>query len=396
MNNILKFASLLFAAVMLISCGKIDNGAGNGGTKGTLTITPDKTFLQSDGTDYVTLSVDLDGVPVTEGVTFYSGTKVVATDGFRFSTKEAGTHEIWANYGTYNSDPVQLTAIGAPIPDAPADPSPSKTDFKVRAMLMQFTGTACGYCSQFMERLKSAFADEAFAEEYVRAAIHNYQYSDSYPDPAYFQWDWASRSLKGYDVLGGKSGQGVSNPSIFVDYKYAYYLYASSTPDNFMEMVRDANEEKKDAACGISVNSSLVDDQIVATVTVKAAKSGSYRIGAMLLEDGLEGKQINGTDWMNVHNDCVRYIDALYSVNNTQSYGHSLGKIEKGETASYVFVWNLDDIWKAGSGAVEYWKPFVNENLRMAVFVTTAGDDAYYINNAIAASVNGQTPFEYR
>ena len=49
MNKIMKFASLLAAAVMLISCGGDNNGGGS--LSGQLKIEVDKTLIQSDGED---------------------------------------------------------------------------------------------------------------------------------------------------------------------------------------------------------------------------------------------------------------------------------------------------------------------------------------------------------
>jgi hypothetical protein len=105
---------------------------------------------------------------------------------------------------------------------------------------------------------------------------------------------------------------------------------------------------------------------------------------------------------MNKHDACVRYIDAREdSANGTERwYGFSLGKIEKGKTADYLFVWNLQDIWNDVNVPIAYWNEFVLENLRLAAFVTTTGEDdrgnqVYYINNAVNAAVNGETPFAY-
>ena len=378
MNRMMKFASLLIAAVMLISCG---DKTGNDSVSSELKIEPDKTLVQSDGEDFVTLNVTLNGVPVTDGVVFYEGSTKLDVVDFKFFTTVAGDHKIWANYGSYISDPVTVRAISIPIPPTPEDPAPERADFKSRVMVMQFTGTACGYCSQFMDRLKDAFDDAVFADEYVKAAIHNYQYSSAYPDKAYLAWDWASSTL------------GAMNPSIIMDYKSLYALYASTSSDEFKSEVRKQNDSKKADACGIAVNAKLVDGQVVAKVTVKAAKTGTYRVGGILLEDGIKGKQINGKEWMNTHNACVRHIDAKVKVASREGYyGHSLGEIKAGETADYLFVWNLADVQKENDPNY-YWDNFVVDNLRMAVFVT--GSDGY-INNAVKAEFGVELPFEYK
>lgn len=381
MSRIYKFASLLAAAVMLISCG--GTGSGNEGTDGKLEIVPDKTIFQSDGEDYVTLTVMFDGQVVTEDLTFYIGTSIIDVVDGKFFATESGDYNIWASYGIHNSEPVVLRAIAEPIPEMPADPKPESTDFKKRAMCMQFTGTGCSYCSEFMERLKPAFDDEAFAEEYVRAAIHNYQYTPSFPDDAYLQWSWAQQTL------------GAINPSIVIDYKQLYALYAETSADNFKSVIREQNDSKKGAACGIAVNARLVERQVIARVNVKASTSGTYRLGAMLLEDGIYSKQINGQEWMNTHNDCVRYIDAASKIGSREVYyGHSLGSIEKGKTADYIFIWNLDDIYNAAPESI-YWDKFKLDNLNMVVFVTMSDGDAYSIVNAVDVTFNTPLPYQY-
>lgn len=378
MSRIYKFASLLVAAVMLISCGGVDD------TTGKLEIVPDKTLFQSDGEDYVTLTVKFDGKEVTDDLTFYIGTSIVeVTDGKFFAT-EPGDYVIWASHGVYNSDPVTLRAIAVPIPEMPEDPDPESTDFKRRAMCMQFTGTGCSYCSEFMKRLKPAFDDEAFADEFVKVAIHNYQYTSEFPDDAYLQWEWAQQTFR------------TSNPSILIDYKALYRLYeATTTADEFKSVVREVSSISEDDACGIAVNAKLVGKQVIARVNVKASTSGTYRLGAMLLEDGIYSKQIMGQEWMNTHNDCVRYIDAASKIGSREVYyGHSLGSIEKGKTADYIFIWNLDDIYDAAPESI-YWDKFKLENLNMAVFVTKSDGDVYSIVNAVDVTFNTPLPYEY-
>ena len=392
MNKIMKFASLLAAAVMLISCG----GDGpDGSVSGVLEIKPDKTLIQSDGEDYATLAVTLDGVAVTSDVVFYEGTTPVDVEDFKYFTTEAGDHEIWASYQTYVSDPVKISAISVPIPATPVDPNPASTDFRPRVMAIHFTGTACGYCGAMMDALKDAYADEEFCESIVKASVHNYQYVDSCKDPAYLTWDWATSTLKVVNLNEPGKVTGISNPTVVLDYTYGYYYYTSGTSSSqYMGYVDEVLQSKKDEACGIAVNAKLADGQVVAKVTVKAAKAGNYRVGAMLLEDGIQARQTSSE--IDIHDACVRHIDASEKIGNReQDYGHSLGKIEAGKTADYLFIWNLADLQKKNDPNY-YWNDFVEENLRMAVFVTTVKNDAYYVNNAVNVNFNEELPFEYK
>ena len=101
---------------MLVSCqgqqgddNNTDGPINGGGITGKIELTVDKVLIQADGTDYATLTVSLDGKAVSEGVTFFDGkNNILDLNGFKFSTEVPGNYEIWANYGTYNTDKVLL------------------------------------------------------------------------------------------------------------------------------------------------------------------------------------------------------------------------------------------------------------------------------------------------
>ena len=79
LNRIIRYASLLFAAVMLISCGKE-----GGVTKKTLEISVDKKFVQTFGGDYINLTVTLGGEKITQDVTFFDeNDEVLLVDDFK-------------------------------------------------------------------------------------------------------------------------------------------------------------------------------------------------------------------------------------------------------------------------------------------------------------------------
>lgn len=391
MNRFMKFASLLMAAVMLISCG----GDEGGSLSGVLKVEVDRNLIQADGEDYTTLSVTLDGVAVTSDVEFYEGDDLLNVEDFKYFSTVAGDHEIWASYQTYVSDPVLVRVINVPIPETPADPAPERTDFKPRVMAMHFTGAGCSYCGAMMDALAAAYADEEFCDKVVKVSIHNYPYTAGFEDPAYLAWDWATAMLKVANLNDPKLTSGVTNPSIMLDYTYGYYYYLSGTTSTqYMGFIQEILDSTKDDACGIAVNATLVDGQVVAKVTVKAAKAGSYRVSAMLLEDGITAKQAGSA--IKVHDACVRHIDASEKIGNRlQDYGHSLGNIAAGKTADYLFVWNLEDIQKKNDPNY-YWNNFVHENLRMAVFVTDVRNDAYHISNAVNVTFNEVLPYEYK
>ena len=368
------------AAVMLLSCsGQQDTTGGIDNLGSDLYLSVDKNLIQA-GEDVAILSLTLNGESVTEGVTFFDGDyKVLDIADFKFSTEKAGEYVIWAAYGTMNSNRVTITVVATAIPSTPEDSKPESTSFKSRVLVSQFTGTGCPNCPAMMNRLHPILEDATKADQVIWVACHSYNNDD----PAFLP------SSKFSDIYGG------GFPSLNLDFVSKVLNYNSYTSETVWGFISDQNKSKKELASGIAVNAKLVDGQVVAKVTVKAAETAEYRIGAMLLEDGIKKTQASATaDWMNTHDACIRYIDA-----GNKATGHKLAMIQKGKTADYLFIWNLEDIWQKAKIESSSIDAFVLENLRMAVYVVSTtkinGQESYYVNNATYAEFNEETPFAY-
>lgn len=396
MKNIFKYASLLAAAVMLAACQGTVDPNGQNGSDGDLKITSDKNILQAK-VDKARITVTLGGEVITEDVTFFDGDdKVIEMDGFDYVAPEAGDHVIWASYGTYISEEITIRAIDIPIPSTPADPDPSSTSFKARILMTEFTTTGCGYCPNMKKLLHEVFEDQSVADKVVLTSCHSDLVNDK-ADPAYVKTK--------FDDFCGSTGF----PCVNIDMYYMFIKYNESAAA-VKSLLNTMHSGKEAAAAGIAVNSSVADGDLVAKVTIKAAQDGAYRIGALLLEDGIYGIQSGGSaeSWMNTHDGVIRYFDCMYynKAGSELYYGYSVGNVAKGQTADYVFAWDLDAIWKEGSkngnmyGGYE-WDPFVMDNLHLVVFTTSIGTDEkgneyYYVNNVVDCPINGNTPYEYR
>ena len=102
MKRFFQYASLLLAAVMLISC---EGTTGSTDAGKTLKLTSDKNLIQTFGGDYATLTVTLDGQKIVEDVLFFDeNNELIDIADFKFSATEVGEYSIWANYGTYTSE----------------------------------------------------------------------------------------------------------------------------------------------------------------------------------------------------------------------------------------------------------------------------------------------------
>lgn len=381
MKKILSIASLLAAAVMLISCLE-DNKEDTPTTATGITLKCDKDVIKCDGNDVATLTVITDGGDIVkEGVTFFDGdmNEVSITD-FKFSTSKEGTYTLWANYKTFNSKQITIRAINADIPSVAADPKPSSTSFVKKVFLSQFTGTGCGYCPSMIYIMNSAFTKGNMHDMIVIAASHSYNNND----PAYISAPNAGHfGGSGYPYLAIDMAQG------FADY---------TNENKLIEIISKRYAET--AKAGISANpvfaskvlpgaNGTLEDYLIVRVSVKAAEAGEYTVGAWLLEDGIYGKQddylgIKKTDTghdYDTHNNCLRVAD---SKNGNSWIGHELGYIKEGETVEKTFLLRVKNGWKL-------------ENMHMAIFVGAKNESGKYsVNNVIDCPVNAVTPFAYK
>ncbi len=398
MKNLFKYASLLAVAAVLFACGGEDPEQ-----KDEFILSADKYIVQTFDGDCATLAVTLNGEPVTENVVFFKGKgkdkEVVDIPDFTFSTTEPGEHYLTATYGTYISEEIVIKAISVTLPETPADPKPGGMDFKARVLATQFTTTGCNPCAGLKRLVHKAMEDESLAGRIVLTTCHS-GLVNGVKDPSFIQ--------TGYDEFSTMEGF----PYMFCDMYYGFDYYPTWTENELKTEFNKLYDIKKDNAAGIAVNSSVKDGQLVAKVTVKPVETGNYRVGMFLLEDGISATQNgagSGEEYMNTHDGVIRYIDAEGNLGGRQHYyGHSLGKIAPGQTADYVFIWDLEQIWKDGSKKGELyggtkWHSLETAmaNLHLAVFVCTVGTSAnggetYYVSNVIDCPVNGQTPYEYR
>lgn len=374
-----RFASLLSAAVMLFaSCEGTGTGIEPGPepgpgdnpetpVDGKLTLEVDKLIIQSNGADASTLTVKFNDKVLTDEIVFFDKDDNVVDLGasFKFTAEEAGDYSFYANYKTFISNKVTITAVPTPVPETPVDPQPSNTSFVRRVLLIKFTGEQCPACPNATAALHKFYEEHELAPYTVKTEVHTF----SSDDPAYFADSF-------YSVT--------DFPALGVDWLYQT-VGANVNYHNICSLVED-RFEAEDAKAGIAVNSVYADGAITLKVCVKAAETGQYRVGAWLLEDKIKGQQKGAPDgeensWYNDFDDCLRIAD---SKSGTSYAGVKLGNIDAGKTAEKMFTWTLKDNWKV-------------ENLKLCIFVSVPDEKglSYIVNNVITAPINGVTPYEY-
>jgi hypothetical protein len=361
MKRFFQYASLLLAAVMLISC---EGTTGSTDAGKTLKLTSDKNLIQTFGGDYATLTVTLDGQKIVEDVLFFDeNNELIDIADFKFSATEVGEYSIWANYGTYTSETITIRAIDIQIPSTPADPKPASTDFKTRALITEFTTVGCSACPSMKETLHSIESDATVADKAVFTECHS-GLVNRVADPCYLH----NNAFEEFCVIGGF-------PTVKLD------LAGTYNNGNRHDLRGDISEvaaAKEAFAPGIAVNSVLKDGNVVAKVTVKAKVVSSYRVGAFIVEDGIVAEQTGVHDY--VHNNVVRAV-------LTSEKGDKLNDnlpLTVGVEAKASKTFTLSPEWK-------------KENLRVIVAASTSTDGGYtfVVNNVAECKLGESVDYQY-
>ncbi len=340
-----------------------------------LEVIVEPSIIKADGVDKATISVLYNGVDVTNDVIYYVNNnptdKIVDNT---YSTNVEGEFTFWVSYMSESTKdyPSVIRAYNFDIPARAADTNPEKTSFKHRSMLIQFTGTACPNCPGMIKELRAVMAEPEYAAKITHAAIHTYNSGDPCTpiDPLPGLWEPA------FNIT--------SYPALRVD---AYTGVGPSASQ--IKGVIDRMHENP-AKAGIAANVAINGDRIVIRATVKAAESASFRIGAWLLEDGIEAEQDNkGTPGnYDIHDNCVRIADSRYSSLNF--LGHNLGALAAGAYADHVFV--LD-----ASKTDNTKKIYDINNCHILIFVSTMDEyNTLYVTNSIDIPLqNGTVSYDY-
>lgn len=378
MKRLVSIFSAISLLALMSACtptpvpgGDDKNDQTEGGSKplGELTLTVDEPVIRADGQSVATFTVMVGETVVTEGVQFYDGNdKPVELPDMKFTTTTAGTYSFWVSYKTKFSEKVEIMAMSAMVPVIPTDPQPSSTDFHRRSLLIQFTGTGCGYCPLMVNTIRRLASDTSYADKFVHTACHTYNDTD----PAYIQTN-----------LTGAMGVGAYPSCIFNLDKTT--LFQTNTSD---AAIKDYLDKKYDEGARVGVAGACVTDgsQLVLRAGIKAGKAGSYRLAAWVLEDGIVGKQQNymakdefgmGFD---VHDNCIR---AIYGQNASKDFTGQIFNLEAGETGDMFVIFDMPSYW-------------VQENLHVVVFASAQDGTTYTVNNCIDIPVNSSAAFSYK
>lgn len=343
--------------------------------RATFTIKFNGKVVESNYKIYINNSPDPTSLPTTE----------VTIDGKKykqpyFESKTTGSFSFYVTYNITEStknSPVIVQVNNDAIPDRPADPNEASTSFKRRAMVMQFTGTACGFCPYIIEPLETMAADAAYKDKFTWAAIHTFN-SD---DPA--------KPSNSADEQKLPSIYGISGyPTVLVDIGTMVGNSNNNIALNLANLKKAVDNSVANAAsAGIAAAMTLDENNRVVTarVSVKAKDAKVYRVGMWLIEDKIAAAQ-NGSSTIKSHDNAVRYV-ARGADGSADYVGYPINEgktLNAGQIADYVFSINISD------------QSIKLANCQLLIFVTTSTGNSYtVVNSAVTKDLKTPLKFEY-
>ena len=359
-----------------------------------LTMSVDNSIIQVN-TGRAIFTIKYNGKIVESGYKMYkNGTETtlptteVTIDGKKykqpyFESKTTGTFSFKAtyNYVEKTNGEIVIQVNNDAIPDRAKDPKEHSTSFKHRAMVMQFTGTNCGFCPYMIEPLEQMAADTVYKDKFSWAAIHTFN-SDS--DPAAPCNTEDRNKLYFAQAFGGIDGY----PAVLVDLGSTIYNMQNNKALNLANLKKAVdNSVANPASAGISATMTLDENNRVVTarVSVKAKDAKVYNVSMWLLEDNIKGAQ-GGSSTITSHDHALRYV--ARGADNKASYiGYPLndGKaMTAGQVVDYIFSINISN------------QSIKLANCKLVFFVTTSTGNSYtVVNSVVSKDLKTAVPFEY-
>lgn len=344
-----------------------------------LTMEVDNTIIPIN-TGRATFTIKFNGKAVESGYKIYkNGTETkLPTDANKkpyFESKDTGTFTFYVTYNITESTkdkPISVQVINDAIPDRAEDPNPSSTSFKRRALVMQYTGTQCGYCPYMIRPLETLAADSDYKNKFTWVAIHTFTKED--PAIPSNSADYDKLRVSGY-------------PTVLVDYSQVSFAHNDAVNLGALKKGID-NSMANPASAGISATMTLDENNRVVTarVSVKAKDAKVYRVSMWLIEDKINGTQ-NGDPNIKSHDNALRYV-ARGTDGSADYNGYPLNEgkaMSAGQVCDYVFAVNISN-------------QSVNlVNCQLLFFVTTSvGNNKYtVVNSAVTKDLKTAMPFEY-
>lgn len=366
MKKLFSICIALWGLTLAVSCNNDKPGGDDPSVNDGLVIEASPRYILADGVQTTNFTVKNKGVDVTSQVKIVNyvagGSKTLASPSFK--TTEATTHVFYATYAGMSSE--KITVVGATaLPSMPIDVMPSKYDFKKRVLIVESTGAWCQACPYAIKALHD-FAARPKADDAVIVASHN---GDVFENPTTIMINNTLNILGFYPTLFME----MSNDQLrFPEPDYGVDGELRVSVDKLLKAV---------ASNGIAMSTQVVDGKICVRAEIKAAKAGPFAVGALLLEDNLFEKQVNGTPIVEEYLDYHQFV--IRAGAPTEKLWESVGGVAKVAAQTkyeYYCEFDASDIK-------------VMANSRVALFVFDVNTQS--CDNVVEVKVGEQLPYAY-
>ncbi|MBO7262703.1 MAG: Omp28-related outer membrane protein [Alistipes sp.] len=286
---------------------------------------------------------------------------------------KVGEYALYAKYNGESSNLVSISVFDASVPEFPVDSNPKNYDFKHRMLLIDHTGTDCGYCPLMMLQLKKIEEDPAYNDYFNLAVSHAYNSDDAASSTTSFMLTQYYQSI--LRVLTGF-------PTLTYNYQYG-----DSAGSNFTFIEKHFKTLKKESTTtAVAVSTKLDGDKIVISASLKSKEADLYKVNILLLEDNIYSPQYNASEsWMHYHNNAIR--DAYPQLVYTDITGSEWGYVGAESTTHKVFEMPITN------------SKIVKQNCKVLVIIAAKSaeyDNKFEVVNTTLCGLNQSKPFEYR
>lgn len=286
---------------------------------------------------------------------------------------KVGEYALYAKYNGESSNLVSISVFDASVPEFPVDSNPKNYDFKHRMLLIDHTGTDCGYCPLMMLQLKKIEEDPAYNDYFNLAVSHAYNSDDAASSTTSFMLTQYYQSI--LRVLTGF-------PTLTFNYQYG-----DSAGSNFSFIEKHFKALKKESTTtAVAVSTKLDDNKIVISASLKSKEADLYKVNILLLEDNIYSPQYNASEsWMHYHNNAIR--DAYPQLVYTDITGTEWGYVGAESTTHKVFEMPITN------------SKIVKQNCKVLVIIAAKSaeyDNKFEVVNTTLCGLNQSKPFEYR
>ncbi len=290
-----------------------------------------------------------------------------------------GSYVFWAEYGDLSSKNKTLTiVVYNDVPTLPADAAPDSLDFERRVLLVQNTGTNCGYCPNAITAIHNFKDKSPNADKLELLAAHAYNSSD----PLYSSAAVTIFRMTGFD----------SFPSILFNFDKNYSLGGTSSSyfENFINQTTETLLQKK-SSTGIALTTKYDDE--AGTISVKAGvktdSAGVYKITIALVQDNVyayQGGADPNDERFHIHKAGVKAISP------SSGAGEKLNgntPTVKGKVYEYCSEFNANQLVQQSG------KNYTLDILRDARIIVYVTNDSGIVDNVASCGMNEQKAFAY-